>query len=179
MQNTKKRILMVVAPENFRDIEYIVPAAFFKQNNMEVITTSSAKESVGRFGYQLQHTFLIDEINGNSYDALFIVGGIGCLQFKEHEALKRLCLEFVEQQKPLAAICAAPQLLLHWGILTGRNCTGFNDADQTFEKLAHMHKAHPLIEEAVVVSDFIVTGNGPAASDVMAQKFIEIVHQRE
>jgi protease I len=177
MQNTKKRILMVVAPENFRDIEYIVPAAFFTQNNLEVITTSSSKQSIGRFGYQVAHSFLLNEVDGDSYDALFIVGGNGSLQFLSNEKLKKLSTEFVSKQKPIAAICAAPQLLLHWGLLSEKKCTGFNDVSNTFKNLAIEKNAVPLVDELVVVADRIVTGNGPAASDAIAKTFIEIINQ--
>jgi protease I len=178
MQNTKKRILMVVAPENFRDIEYIVPYAFFKQKNFEVITTSTINKSIGRFGYQVEHTLLLDDVDGNNFDALFIVGGNGSLQFLKNEKLKSLATAFVTQQKPLAAICAAPQLLLHWGLLTGKKCTGFNDDSNTFKNLALEKNALPIVDELVVESDGIVTGNGPAASDVIAKKFIEIIDSK-
>jgi len=36
-----KKILMILAPSEFRDLEYIVPKAFFEQSNFEVTTTSS------------------------------------------------------------------------------------------------------------------------------------------
>lgn len=166
---------MVVAPENFRDIEYIVPAAFFSQNNIEVITTSSSKLSIGRFGYKVEHTLLLDDVNGANFDALFLVGGNGSLNFLSNKKLKVLSEEFVILKKPLAAICAAPQLLLHWGLLTGKKCTGFNDASNTFKNLAIEKNAIPLVDELVVVSDRIVTGNGPAASDVMAKTFVELI----
>jgi putative intracellular protease/amidase len=41
-----KKILMVLAPKEFRDLEYIVPKVFFEKANLEITTTSSEKKSI-------------------------------------------------------------------------------------------------------------------------------------
>jgi len=44
-----KKVCMILAPTNFRDLEFLVPKAFFEANNIEVITTSTTNISQGRF----------------------------------------------------------------------------------------------------------------------------------
>lgn len=162
-----KTILMVLAEQKFRDIEYITPRAFFEQAGIQVVTSSTAKESVGRFGYKVSNQLLNSEINVADYDALFMVGGIGSLQYLEDDTLKDVTKQFLAQLKPVAAICAAPRNLVNWGLLTGQNVTAHN-GDGSFAAFALAHGAIPKVEETVVEAGLILTGNGPEASEALA-----------
>jgi hypothetical protein len=41
-----KKLLLILAPKEFRDLEFIVPNAFFINNNISVTTTSSVLNSI-------------------------------------------------------------------------------------------------------------------------------------
>jgi putative intracellular protease/amidase len=167
----KKHILMVLATEKFRDIEYIVPRAFFEQNNLSVSTSSATKVSTGRFGFKVHNDILNTEIVEKQYDALFFVGGAGSLQYLEDKQLKTVVECFVEVGKPVAAICAAPRNLVRWGLLAGKNVTAHN-GDGTFPDFAILHGAIPQVHETVVVEGNILTGNGPEASEELALELL-------
>ena len=161
---------MLLAPKEFRDIEYIVPRAFFEQRNLEVVTTSTEFESVGSFGYEVHHDLLLDEVEVDDYDGVFMVGGSGSLNFIENETAKHLITQFHEAGKPVGAICAAPRNLLHWGLLVDKKCTGHN-WDQAMDRLATEHGATYTGEPVVVDSD-ILTAYGPEAAEQAAVEFI-------
>jgi putative intracellular protease/amidase len=164
-----KKILMVLAEIDFRDSEYIVPQALWHQFRFDVHTTSSSLKSVGRYGYEVFHDFLISEAKEAEFDALFFVGGNGCLAFLENKDAKQLADDFSTAQKPIGAICAAPRLLLHWGLLHQKKCTGYN-GDQQFPKLCE--HAGAFFENApVVVDQNICTGTGPSAAEQTAIAF--------
>jgi protease I len=99
-----KKILMILASENFRDIEYIVPRAFFEQAGHKVFTASSAPESKGRFGFVVKNDFAIDQVNPGDFDGIFYVGGNGSLEYIENDTTA-----FMVITKPF--ICAAAKLL--------------------------------------------------------------------
>lgn len=172
-----KTILMLLAPQQFRDIEYIVPRAFFEAAGLEVVTTSSEFESTGKFGYQVHHDLLLDEAKAGDYDGVFMVGGTGSLNFIENETAKHLVTEFHEAGKPIGAICAACRNFLHWNILDGKKCTGHN-WDNTMEDLSAQFGA-TYTGDPVTVDGNILTAYGPEAAEQAANEFIDMVEKRE
>lgn len=169
-----KRIVMVLASEKFRDIEYLVPKAFFEQAGIEVFSASTAINSIGRFGYEVKNNFLIEQIDSNMFDGIYFVGGGGSTQYLNNDVAKSIFTAFLELNKPIAAICAAPRNFLHWGLLKNKKSTGF-DADGVFSKMAIEFGSIGLPEEKVVVDGLILTANGPEASEESALAFIQLL----
>lgn len=170
-----KQILMILASDNFRDIEYIVPRAFFEQAGHKVTTASSVKVSKGKFGFSITNDFTIDEVDVARYDGIFFVGGNGSLEYIENKVAQDLAASFYASEKAVGAICAAPRNFLHWGMLKGKKATGHN-GDGQFVPLAKEKGATPLPEEPVVVDGGILTGNGPEAAELSALKFMEMLN---
>lgn len=171
----EKNILMVLASEKFRDIEYITPRAFFEANGFRVVTTSSKIKSVGRFGFEVTHLTTADKIVADEYIGVYLVGGAGSLEFKDNEAIKNLVFSFLEQNKPVGAICAAPRNLLAWGLLKNRRMTGHN-GDGALPALAQEGEAELMSDREVVVDGLILTANGPEASELSALEFMKMLH---
>ncbi|HTF81855.1 MAG TPA: DJ-1/PfpI family protein, partial [Cytophagales bacterium] len=149
------------------DIEYIVPRAFFEQNDCKVSTSAATKVSVGRFGYKVQNDHVNTEIVSKVYDALFLVGGAGSLQYLNDAQLKTVVETFLDANKPVAAICAAPRNLISWGLMRGKAVTAHN-GDGSFPEFALQHGAVPQMSKAVVEDGLLLTGNGPEASEELA-----------
>ncbi|MFN8416856.1 MAG: DJ-1/PfpI family protein [Cytophagaceae bacterium] len=170
-----KNILMVLASEKFRDIEYIVPRAFFESKGYRVVSTSPKIKSVGRFGFEVTHLTTADKIVADEYLGIYLVGGAGSLEFKDNEAIKKLVQAFLEQNKPVGAICAAPRNLLAWGILKNRRMTGHN-GDGQLPALALEGEAEFLLDREVVIDGLILTANGPEASELSALEFMKMLH---
>lgn len=168
-------ILMILASQGFRDIEYLVPKAFFEQQGWKVQTASSAQISKGRFGYEVHNEFLLKNVSPSGFEGLYMVGGVGASEYQDNEEAKSIALAFLRQQKPIAAICAAPKNFLAWGLLTGKKAIGFN-TDGVFADMALKHGAHPLPNEPVVIDGLILTANGPEASEKSALEYIKLLH---
>ncbi len=166
-------ILMILASERFRDIEYIVPRAFFEQHGFKVSTASTSKISKGRFGFQVTNTFFIEDIHVKNFDGIYFVGGAGATEYIENEKARLIAEAFFIAEKPVAAICAAPRNFLHWGLLKGRKATGHN-GDGQFSRLALEFGAIPVPEIPVVYDDGILTANGPEAAEESALEFMKL-----
>jgi putative intracellular protease/amidase len=169
-------ILMILASERFRDIEYLTPRAFFEQHGFKVSTASSTPVSIGRFGYKVENDFVLDQLHVKDFDGIYFVGGAGSTEYIENEKAKLLAEAFYIAQKPVAAICAAPRNFLHWGLLKGKKATGHN-GDGQFTALALQFGAFPLPEQAVVIDGGILTANGPEASEESALEFIKLLEK--
>lgn len=73
--------------------------------------------------FQLNATF--DEIKPEDYDALVIPGGRAPEYLRRNERVVALVRHFLEQDKPLAAICHGPQLLVAAGRLAGKTSMAY------------------------------------------------------
>lgn len=170
---TMPHILMILASNGFRDIEYITPRSFFEQHGFKVSTASSSKISKGRFGYQVENNFLIEEVDVKEFDGIYVVGGGGSLEYITNEKARILVEAFYLAHKPVAAICAAPQNFLHWGLMKDKRVTGHN-GDGLFPALAIQYGAIPEAEKTVVYDGGILTANGPEAAEESALEFMKL-----
>ena len=169
-----KHILMILASERFRDIEYITPRAFFEQHGYKVSTASSARLSTGRFGFEVKNDFLIEEVGIKNFDGIYFVGGGGATEYINNEKAKLLTEAFYIAQKPIAAICAAPRNFLHWGLLKDKKATGHN-GDGAFSQIAIDFGAIPFPEQTVIIAGGILTANGPEAAEESALEFMKML----
>ena len=165
-----KKILMILAPTEFRDLEYIVPKAFFEGANFEVTTTSTDILSVWRFGYEVYHDWLIEDYKWENFDAIVFVWGSGSLVFWENEDLKELTKKYINSDKIVASICASPRNLLKWWIVEWRKLTGHN-WDNNFENLAKESWAIPKMND-VVIDWNLITWYWPEAVEEFSKAII-------
>ncbi|MCF7812247.1 DJ-1/PfpI family protein [Candidatus Gracilibacteria bacterium] len=168
-----KRILMVLAPKDFRDSEYIVPRAFWEQNGADVMTCSTEFQSTGKYGYKVTHDFEINEVCAGDFDALFFVGGGGSLELVDNEELKELTENFQQSKKVIGALCAAPRNLLQWGILKGKKCTGYN-GDGKLPDLCKKYGAQ-FVDQSTVTDGQYVTGTGPHSAEETALALLDVL----
>ncbi|MCX6180371.1 MAG: DJ-1/PfpI family protein [Bacteroidetes bacterium] len=169
-----KKIILLLASKNFRDIEYIVPRAFFEQAGFQIHTASTVPVSKGRFGFLVKHDVQIQDIKATNYDGIYLVGGGGSMEYLENENAKNIFTSFLNANKPIGAICMAPRNFLNWGFLKGKNATGWNN-DGGFSKMAVEVGAIDGSEKEVVVDGLILTANGPEASEESALEFIQLL----
>ena len=73
--------------------------------------------------FTLNATF--DEIKPENYDALIIPGGRAVEYIRLNPRVLEIVRHFAKEQKPLAAICHAAQLLAAAGVLKGKKCSAY------------------------------------------------------
>ncbi len=81
----------------------------------------------------------------------------GCVHFGEVRRLWNLVLRFAEEQKPIAAICAAPMVLGKLGLLKGKKATCYPGFEQYLE-------GAECTGAPVERDGNIITGKGPGAA---------------
>jgi protease I len=73
--------------------------------------------------FALNATF--NEVNPADYDALCIPGGRAPEYLRLNERLLDVVRHFFEEEKPVAALCHAPQILASAGVVKGRKLTAY------------------------------------------------------
>lgn len=173
-----KKLLFILASNTFRDLEYIVPKAILEQNGIEVETTASSIESIWRFGYEVYHDFTIDDIVAwdvkvEEFDWIVFVWWIWVLDYIENEDLKNITTHFYKKQKLVAAICAAPRVLLAYGILNWKNVI-WNDWDWNFWNMCDSVSSCYMWEEKWVELDWnIITAYWPEVVESFSNEIVK------
>lgn len=171
MRLEDKKILMVVAPTNFRDEELQEPREIFQQDGGVVsIASKGVSEAEGMLGARVDVDLDLSEVSVSDYDAVVFVGGTGAsVYFDSPEAL-RIAKEAYEQGKVVGAICIAPSILANSGILSGKKATAFISEE---EKL--IVGGAQFTGEAVTVDGKLVTADGPTSATAFGQKIVEVL----
>jgi len=73
--------------------------------------------------FALNATF--DQVKPEDYDALMIPGGRAPEYIRMNARVLEIVRYFMKENKPVAAICHAPQVLAAAGVLKGRKCSSY------------------------------------------------------
>jgi len=170
-----KRVLMVVAPEGYKEEELSVPSGIFEDSGAEVVVASTRTGIArGMSGGEVAVNLSVGDVNISDYDAIVIVGGVGSMKYLWDDSdLRDMVRAAYDNHKAVAAICLSPVVLARAGILRDKECTAFVTAKEELIKNGGRYR-----DAGVVVSGNIVTAKGPeyarefamAVSDVMLNR---------
>lgn len=89
-----------------------------------VAAAGSSRQVVSSHGIRLEADALAEEVDYAQMDLLVLPGGIpGTPNLEASPAVTAAVRDFAESGKKVAAICAAPSILGHMGLLTGKKAT--------------------------------------------------------
>lgn len=153
-------VLFVIAPQTFRDEEYAHPKEVLESRGAHTVTASAAAGTcTGKLGMKAVADLGLVDVSPTDYDAIVFVGGAGSQVFFDDREAHRIAREGVESGIVVAAICIAPSILAHAGLLHGRRVTSF--PSQETDLVDH---GAAYVEEPVVVDSLLITANGPDAA---------------
>jgi len=166
----RMKLLVVIAPEKFRDEELFEPLAVFKKEGIasDIVSTCMGT-CVGMLGAEVDVEVEIANVDPAPYDGIVIIGGTGSQDYLWGDPrLEDLVRKFDTSGKLLAAICLSPAVLAGAGVLQGKRATVF----RTPSSVSMMEGGGALLSNEHVVEDGrIITADGPPA----ARKFGEAV----
>lgn len=166
---TGKKILMVVAPENFRDEEFFEPKEIFAAAGAEVVVSSKGvMEATGLLGGKARIDKDLSEVKASDVDAVVFVGGGGACDFFDEPLALNLAKTMYVAGKVVAGICVAPTILARAEVLNGRRATAFPSEQSTLEAAGAIYTG-----EAVTVDGQVVTARGPEAAKEFGHKIVE------
>jgi 4-methyl-5(b-hydroxyethyl)-thiazole monophosphate biosynthesis len=118
---------------------------------------------------------LDDWDGGAAAEMLVLPGGPGVQSLAQCEALKRAVTSAMEQDRPVAAICAAPVLLGTWGLLQNRRVTCYPPMEGQLAATGALF----IRDESVVVDRRLVTGSAAGASVDFALRIVALLRDGE
>ncbi|MEM2974177.1 MAG: DJ-1/PfpI family protein [Candidatus Micrarchaeia archaeon] len=154
------KVLMVVAPTEFRDEECFEPKGELEDAGIEVIIASKGTRlAKGKLGGEIDVQKDLSEVRASDYDAVVFVGGQGSAQYFNDPTALRLAREANDKCKIVAAICIAPSILANAGILKGKKATAYPSEEGNLRVKGAIYTG-----KAVEQDGKIITANGPAAA---------------
>ncbi len=158
-------VLMVVASNNFRDEEYLEPAAALARDKDGVLVASARKGvCAGMLGHKVTPDLLLSDVDVSKYAAVIFVGGSGATEYFNEPAAHRIARDAAAQGKLVCAICIAPSILANAGLLKGKKATCFAS-----EKKNLVAKGAQCVDRGVVRDGEFITADGPASARAFAK----------
>jgi len=158
-------IVMIIAPEVFRDEEYAEPKRVLESRGANVHTASVAPgECIGKLGMRAVADLSVVDAGSRDWDAVIFVGGAGAAVYFDDPAAHELAKRAAGGTGVLSAICIAPSILARAGLLGGVRATAF--PSQKDDLIAH---GAIWTGEPVTVDGHIVTGSGPEAASAFGE----------
>lgn len=149
---------LIISADKFEDTELLVPYYRLKEADVEVEVASMKRGVIrGLHGYEVMVDKTLDEVKPDDYAILLLPGGRApSLVRKERKALE-IARHFFTQDKPVAAICHGPQILISAGLLQGRRATCYKSVADELIKAGAFYE-----DREVVVDGNLITSRIPA-----------------
>lgn len=164
-----KKVLMVIAANQFRDEEYQKPRALLEgAGALVTVASSSLKEAVGMLGLKVRPDILLKEARMEDFDAVVFVGGMGATEYWDNPAAHSLAKQAFSSGKLTSAICLAPMTLANAGLLKGKKATIWKDAVGDFKTKGVIYTGKPVEQDGR-----IITGSGPDAAEAFGRALVE------
>ncbi|HEY9535060.1 MAG TPA: type 1 glutamine amidotransferase domain-containing protein [Mucilaginibacter sp.] len=166
--------MAVLTEEGFEQVELTSPveALKFAGARVEVISPKSGVIKAWDktdWGIEVDVDKVLSEANPDDYDALVLPGGVlNPDKLRQNKDAVAFASAFLDEGKPVAAICHGPQTLVETGMLKGRKLTSYPSL-QTDLKNAGAE----WVDEEVVVDNGLVTSRRPDDLPAFNKKMIE------
>ena len=158
----------------FEEIEALTTVDFLRRAEIEtqLVSMEETLEVTGVHGIVVKADVLFADAEYARADVIVLPGGMpGAENLMNHEALCANIRTFVELNRPVAAICAAPMVLGRLGLLEGKEATCFPGFEEDL-------KGAKLVDQKVVTCGRIITAKGPGCAMDFALTLIEMVKGR-
>lgn len=131
------------------------------------------------WGNEYEVDVTLDTANAEDYNALLLPGGVlNPDQLRTNEKAVDFVSQFLDEGKPIAAICHGPWTLIETGSLEGRKMTSYKSI-----KTDLVNAGVNWVDQEVVVDQGLVTSRNPddipAFNRKMIEEFAEGRHVRE
>jgi protease I len=164
-------ILMLIAPEMFRDEEYALPKQVLERRGAHVVTASrEAGECRGKLGLVARADITLAEARASDYAAVVFVGGAGATTYFDDPVAHALARSAKDAGAVIGAICIAPTILAHAGLLDGRRATAFPSQEEDLVTHGAIFTGDPVTVDAP-----FVTANGPESAIGFGEAVAEAV----
>ena len=163
--------IAVLVDNMFEDSEFRVPYDRLRAagHELEIIGVEAGREVTGK---KQQERVTIEkaarDVSSSDYDALVIPGGYSPDKLRMSIDAVRLTRNMANENKPVAAVCHAPWMLIEADLVDGRTVTSWPSL-----KTDLINAGGRWVDRAVVVDGNIITSRKPADLPAFSDAILE------
>lgn len=171
--------ILILATEGFENSELFDPRETLMASGATVHLASPTVEMIqgrkhDRMGDRIKPDMTLDVVKVSDYDALLLPGGVANpdslrLEPKAIEAIR----DFIHAEKPVAAICHAPWLLIEADVVRGRTVTGWPSVRTDLA-----NAGGNVVDQEVAQDGFLITSRQPDDIPAFTEALIEAIERR-
>ncbi len=109
-------------------------------------------------------------MNADNYDLLLLPGGKAPAELRKQQAALEIARFFFAGNKPVAAICHGPQILISAGLLKGRRATCYKAVATEMKEAGAEYE-----DRELVVDGNLVTSRQPSDIPVFMKEIMKIL----
>jgi protease I len=168
-----KRVL-ILATDGFEQSELIEPKRLLEAAGFETVVASPKSGSIKGWqhtdwGESVPVDAALDAVDAADFDALLLPGGqMNPDALRLEERVIELIEDFDEAEKPIAAICHGPWLLVEADIIDGRTVTGWPSIHTDLE-----NAGGTVIDAEVAIDGNLITSRKPDDIPAFAKALID------
>ena len=145
----------VVIDDMFEDVEYTEPAKAFKAAGHSLIHIGLKKGHIVK-GKRNRTPVKIDQaisqVDIDSLDAILIPGGCSPDHLRGYPTAVNFIKDYFKTEKPVFAICHAPQILITADLLKDRKVTGWKSIVQDIKNSGAIYLNQEVVEDGNLIS---------------------------
>jgi protease I len=174
MADLSNKKVAILTEEGFEQVELTNPKEALEAAGatVHIISPKSGKIKAWNhtdWGIEVDVDKNLSDVSPDDYDALVLPGGVlNPDKLRQNKDAVAFTSAFLDEGKPVAAICHGPQLLIETNMLKGRRLTSYPSL-QTDLKNA----GADWVDQEVVVDNGLVTSRRPADLEAFNKKTIE------
>lgn len=156
-----KRI-MILATDGFEQSELMEPKRRLEEEGHETVVVSLEEGTITGWdkkdwGEKVAVDLTVDEVAVNDYDALLLPGGqMNPDILRMNERAVAIVRGFSMADKPIAAICHAPWMLIEARLVNGKTVTGWPSVRTDLK-----HAGATVVDQEVAIDGKLITSRNP------------------
>lgn len=173
-RDIKDKKVAILTENGFEEVELTSPMNALEQAGATVHIISPQKDKVKAWNHdhwsiELQVDKNLSDANPEDYDMLVLPGGVlNPDKLRLNKEAVSFTQHFLEQGKPVAAICHGPQTLIETGMIDGKTMTSYWSV-----KTDLVNAGVNWVDKEVIVDNGLVTSRSPKDLEAFNKKMIE------
>ncbi len=168
-----KKIVFIIAQNNFRDEELLEPKKILENRNFIIkIASKTRAKAFGKIGTEINPDLSLAEIKKEDFDAVIFIGGAGARQFFNDQQALEIVKVFRKADKIIGGICIAPMILANAGVLIGKRVTAFPAEEENLKSRGAEYTGMQ-----VETDGRIVTAKDPSAAKEFGEKLAYLLEE--
>ncbi len=165
-----KTCFLFLAP-GFEEIEALTVVDLLRRDQLpvEMVSVDGTEYVTGSHGIQVKTDRMLSDVHLHEASMLVLPGGMpGTENLYADETVKKMLLDFHAQNRPIAAICAAPSILGRLGILKGKKAVCYPGREEMLEGAT-------VLKDEVVTDGNITTSRGMGTAIPFGLELVKIL----